>query len=90
MYDLAIIGGGPAGIAAGVYASRKKLKTIFLTKDWGGQSIVSAGIENWIGTINISGEDLAKNLKAHLLAYASPSVDIRDNAWIEKIEKKGI
>ena len=89
MYDLAIIGGGPAGIAAGVYASRKKLKTVFLTKDWGGQSIVSLGIENWIGTINISGEDLAKNLKAHLLAYAYPSVDIKDNAWIEKIEKRG-
>src|SRR5271168_4368678 len=87
MYDLAIIGGGPAGVAAGVYASRKKLKTIFLTKEWGGQSIVSPGIENWIGTVNISGEELAKNLKNHLLAYASATVDVKEGVWIEKIEK---
>ena len=41
MFDLIIIGGGPAGIAAGVYASRKQLNTLFITKEWGGQSIVS-------------------------------------------------
>ncbi len=76
VYDLAILGGGPAGVAAGVYASRKRLKTIFITESFGGQSIVSAGIENWIGTINISGEELAKNLEAHLRAYAKNIVDI--------------
>ena len=57
-YDLTIIGGGPAGVAAGVYASRKKLKTLFITKNFEGQSTVSDGIENWIGTIKISGRDL--------------------------------
>ena len=36
LYDLAIIGGGPAAVAAGVYASRKRLKTLFITKEWGG------------------------------------------------------
>ena len=46
MYDLAIIGGGPAGVAAGVYASRKRLKTVFITKDFGGQSSVSEEIQN--------------------------------------------
>lgn len=76
MYDLIIIGGGPAGIAAGVYASRKQLKTLFITKEWGGQSIVSAEIQNWIGTISISGNDLAKNLEAHLKAYAGEWVTI--------------
>ena len=40
MYELTIIGGGPAGVAAGVYASRKQLKTLFVTKEWGGQSTV--------------------------------------------------
>lgn len=77
MHDLAIIGGGPAGVAAGVYASRKRLKTVFITKDWNSQSTVSDGIENWIGTIKISGLDFAKALEAHLRAYASDVVDIR-------------
>ena len=45
MYDLIIIGGGPAGVSAGVYASRKQLKSLFITSDWGGQSIVSPDIQ---------------------------------------------
>lgn len=88
MYDLAIIGGGPAGVAAGVYASRKKLKTVFLTESFGGQSAVSEGIENWIGTVKISGIDLAKNLEAHLRAYATDIVDIQTGKRAEKIEDK--
>ena len=87
IYDLAIIGGGPAGVAAGVYASRKRLKTIFITESFGGQSIVSDGIENWIGTIKISGADLAKNLEAHLRAYAGDIVDIKTFEKAAKIEK---
>ena len=67
MYDLAIIGGGPAGVAAGVYAARKRLKTVFIAESIGGQSIDSTGIENWIGTEKISGMDLAKSLERHLL-----------------------
>lgn len=76
MYDLVIIGGGPAGISAGVYASRKQLKTLFVTKDWGGQSTVSDDIQNWIGTPSISGMKLAENLRQHLETYASDIVDI--------------
>ncbi|MCE9644029.1 FAD-dependent oxidoreductase [Candidatus Parcubacteria bacterium] len=89
MYDLAIIGGGPGGVAAGVYASRKRLKTLFITESFGGQSIVSAGIENWIGTVNISGEDLAKSLEAHLRAYAGDMVDIKTGLRVASVEKKG-
>jgi alkyl hydroperoxide reductase subunit F len=44
------IGGGPAGVAAGVYAARKRLKTVLIAEEIGGQSTVSEGIENWIGT----------------------------------------
>ena len=62
MFDLAIIGGGPAGVSAGIYAARKKLKTIFITESFGGQSTDSMGIENWIGTKNISGPDFGKML----------------------------
>jgi len=87
MNDLIIIGGGPAGVAAGVYASRKRLKTVFITESFGGQSIVSDGIENWIGSIKIPGAELAKNLEAHLRAYSGDIVDIKTGEWVEKIEK---
>ncbi|MEK7505962.1 MAG: FAD-dependent oxidoreductase [Patescibacteria group bacterium] len=89
MYDLAIIGGGPAGVAAGVYAARKRLKTIFITKEWGGQSNVSGDIQNWIGTASISGLDLAKNLKNHLETYKADAVEIKEGAKVNKIEKVG-
>ena len=69
MKDLLIIGGGPAGIAAGVYASRKRLTTTLIAEEVGGQSTVSEGVENWVGTVNIPGAELAKSLKTHLDAY---------------------
>lgn len=88
MYELIIVGGGPAGVSAGVYASRKKIKTLLVTESFGGQSVVSDGIENWIGTIKISGDELAKSLEAHLRAYAGEVVDIKTGARVEKIEQK--
>ena len=87
MYDVIIIGAGPAGISAGVYASRKQLKSLLITKEWGGQSIVSPDIQNWIGTKNISGDELAKNLEEHLKAYAGEWVTIVDNAYVTKVSK---
>lgn len=69
-YDLIIIGGGPAGAAAAVYASRKRLQTLFITAEWGGQSVVSEQIYNWIGTTSLSGNELAENFKKHVLANA--------------------
>jgi len=66
IYDVIIIGGGPAAIAAAVYTARKKLKTLLITESFGGQSIVSAEIYNWIGTKTISGIQLAKNLEDHV------------------------
>ena len=77
LYDLAIIGGGPAGVAAGVYAARKKIKTVFITENFVGQSSVSDNIQNWIGTISISGDELAKNLEKHLRAYAGDVLDLK-------------
>ena len=84
-YDLLIIGGGPAGTAAGVYASRKQLRTLFITKEWGGQSTVSPDIQNWIGTPSISGDDLAKNLRKHLETYADGFVDIVSNVTVTNL-----
>ena len=68
MYDVIVIGGGPGGIAAGIYAARKQMKTLFLTESFGGQSTVSAGIENWIGTVSITGWEFAQSLEKHLRA----------------------
>jgi alkyl hydroperoxide reductase subunit F len=87
MYELAIIGGGPAGVSAGVYASRKQLKTLFITKDWGGQSTVSTDIQNWIGTPSISGTKLASDLRTHLETYAGEYVDIKTGTTADRIEK---
>lgn len=87
MFDLIIIGGGPGGVSAGVYASRKQLKTLFVTKDWGGQSVVSSDVQNWIGTISISGEDLGKMLEEHLKAYAKDVVTIKEDVCVTNIEK---
>ena len=88
-YDLIIIGGGPAGTAAGVYASRKRLKTILLTSEWGGQSTVSPDIQNWIGTPSIAGGDLAKSLELHLRAYAGEVLTIKDRSLVSSLKKEG-
>ena len=84
VYDLIIIGGGPAGIAAAVYAARKKLKTAIVADMLGGQSLVSASVENWIGTPKISGFDLAESFKAHL--KAQDGLDIKEGEKVKEIE----
>ncbi len=68
MFDVIIIGGGPAAIGAAVYVARKKLKTALVAKEFGGQSAVSSSIENWIGEESLSGFDLAQKLERHLRA----------------------
>lgn len=85
MFDLAIIGGGPAGSAAAVYAARKLLKTVLITEEFGGQSIVSPDIQNWIGTPHLSGEELAKNLEAHVREYAGTQVAIETGDRVDAL-----
>ena len=88
IYDLIIIGGGPAGVAAAVYASRKRLKTLFITKEWGGQSVVSEQIFNWIGTSSISGIELANNLKNHVLANVGESLEVKEGNTVDSVSKQ--
>lgn len=88
-YQLIIIGGGPGGVAAGVYAARKRIKTLFVTHSFGGQSIVSPSIENWIGTVSISGEQLARDLKAHIEAYKGEWLEVAEGKKVTKISKDG-
>ncbi len=85
-YDLVVIGGGPAGVAAGVYAARKKMKVALVTEDFGGQSKVSADVQNWIGTKSVSGFDFSKMLEEHLRAQEDIEIVYPD--LVEKVEKK--
>lgn len=77
MYELIVIGGGPAGVGAGVYAARKKIRAAIITDTFGGQSLVSADIQNWIGTVLISGLELGRSLEAHI--RAQEGIDIIDS-----------
>ncbi|MEW6141681.1 MAG: FAD-dependent oxidoreductase [Chloroflexota bacterium] len=58
MYDLIIVGAGPAGMTAAVYAARKKLNTLLVTKDVGGQVNWTLGVENYMGYQFIEGQEL--------------------------------
>lgn len=88
MYDLIIIGGGPAGVSAGVYSARKKLKTAIITDTFGGQSTESLSIENWIGVKSMSGAEFGKILEDHLRSVANDCVDIFTGDKVKKIDEK--
>lgn len=86
MYDVVIIGGGPAGVGASVYAARKKLKALLVAESFGGQSIVSADVQNWIGEKSIAGVELARKLEEHARAY-EPDLEIWMGDRVEKVER---
>lgn len=85
MYDLIIIGGGPAGVSAGIYAARKKLKFILITESLGGQSAVASEIQNWVGIQSISGYELAKKMEDHLTAQEG--VEIEEGSPVKEVKK---
>jgi len=66
LYDLIIIGAGPAGMTAGIYAARKKLKTLILSQDIGGQASWSNDVENYPGFTMITGADLVEKFEHHV------------------------
>lgn len=86
MYDIIVVGAGPAGITAAVYAARKKLKTAIISKNIGGQAALSSDIENYTGFQFISGPELAIKFEEHLKQF---DLDLRENTEILSIEKKG-
>lgn len=74
MYDLAIIGGGVAGMTAAVYAARSGLKTVIIEKaGFGGQAALTAKIENYPSVKEIEGFELAANMKAQVDALGVES-----------------
>lgn len=84
IYDLIIIGGGPAGIAAGIYAARKKIKTLLITKDFFGQITYAKEIENYPGFKKISGLELAQRFSEHLKKF---KIEIKEGELVKKIKK---
>lgn len=69
MYDLIIIGAGPAGITASVYAARKRINFLVITEDIGGQAAWSGDIENYTGYQFITGPELASKFEEHMRKY---------------------
>jgi alkyl hydroperoxide reductase subunit F len=63
IFDVLIVGGGPAGLTAGVYCGRKMLSTIILSENIGGQALESWAIENYMGYRMVTGEDLMKKFE---------------------------
>ena len=86
MYDLIIIGGGPAGISAGIYSARQRLKVLLIAKDFGGQMARKAvAIENYPGFEEISGLELVQRFEKHL---RKQKIDIKRDEVV-KLEKIG-
>ena len=83
LYELIIIGGGPAAITAGIYAARKKVKTLLICADWGGQMAYAPDIENYPGFEKITGIELVNKFKQHLKNYP---IEILEHIRVEKIE----
>lgn len=84
IYDVGIIGGASAGLTAAIYTARKKLNTIILTKQVGGQSLLTDSIENFPGFEQISGMEMTEKIRAQVEKY---DVKIQEGAAVEKISR---
>lgn len=85
LYDLIIVGGGPAGLAAAVYARKRLLNTLVLTMDIGGQVLQTEKIDNYPGYLEKSGMGLAAAFEAQAKEYGAEFV----LAEVTRIDKEG-
>jgi len=85
VYDLVIVGGGPAGLSAGIYASLSGLDTLFLSKSVGGQAWDSTGVVNYPGFEFITGPDLIDRFQRQLFESLHLAHKICDVAGISKL-----
>ena len=85
MLDLIIIGAGPAGITAAVYAARKKMNLLVISKDIGGQTAWSGDIENYTGYQFVTGPELVAKFEEHMKKY---NIALKENEDVIEIEKK--
>ena len=72
-------------MAAGIYSARKKINALLIAKNFGGQAVISAKIENFIGFKEISGVDMAKTLEEHLKSYNN--IEIKEGVSVSNIGK---
>ena len=86
IYDVIIIGGGPAALNSVLYTARKKLKIAVLTEDIGGQMVNNASIENWVGGIDIPSATLIDSFYAHVQKFDVP---IKKNTKVTSIDYEG-
>ncbi|MEM2250609.1 MAG: FAD-dependent oxidoreductase [Candidatus Hadarchaeales archaeon] len=84
IYELIIVGGGPAGITAAIYSARKRVNFVLITKDIGGKAAWSANIENYTGYQFITGSELAQKFEEHVRAF-NITILFEDAKHIEKI-----
>jgi NADH-dependent peroxiredoxin subunit F len=84
MYDLIIVGAGPAGITATVYAARKKMNFLVISGDIGGQAAWSGDIENYTGYQFITGPELASKFEEHMRKYG---VAVKEGELVLDIKK---
>jgi alkyl hydroperoxide reductase subunit F len=82
-YDVLIVGGGPAGAAAAVYAARKGIRTGVVAERFGGQTLDTLGIENFISVKETEGPKFAAALEAHVRSY---DVDIMSGQRVAALE----
>jgi len=86
LYDLIIIGAGPAGITAAVYAARKKMSLLVISWDIGGQAAWSGDVENYTGYQFISGPELAAKFEEHMRQYG---IEVREREPVLGLKKQG-
>lgn len=86
LYDLIIIGAGPAGITAAVYAARKKMNFLVVTGDIGGQAAWSGDIENYTGYQFITGPELVSKFEEHMRKYG---ITVKEGEEVESLERSG-
>lgn len=85
IYDLIIIGAGPAGLGASIYASRYKLNHIVIGNEIGGQVVEAAEIENWAGEVSIPGKTLMEKFEHHAHQLGGKIIQ----ADVSAVSKKG-
>ncbi len=85
VYDAIIIGGGPAGMSAAIYAARYGMSTIIITEEIGGQVAKAGWVENYLGYTRIMGPDLVTKFEEHVKYYNVPI--IIDS--VENVERDG-
>ena len=87
VFDMLVVGGGPAGAAAAIYSARKGLNTGIVAEKFGGQVAETVGIENFISVSKTEGPKLVANLEAHVKDY---DVDIMQNQRALSLAKNGL